>query len=60
MTEEEAVAKIIEISNTTGPGKDAEWQHPQGDDVLVSFLRSNGFERLADAFDKAAEHWWYS
>ena len=51
MTEEEAIALL-----PTDHG-DPEAGHSKADDVLVKFLRSLGYNRLADAWD-AIEKWY--
>jgi predicted GNAT family N-acyltransferase len=56
MTEQEAIEKLEEIVNT----KDTETAHIDADDLISDFIRANGFEKLADAYDEAASGFWYA
>lgn len=57
MTPDEAV-KLLEALSSIDP----ETSHVLADQVLVDFLRSNGFADVADAFDAASDRigFWYA
>ena len=60
MTEEEAIIKMrepIEKDNL-----DNEWIHINADEVLVEFLKTNGFRKIADAYEDVQNDidFWYA
>ena len=56
MTEDEAVQKLKK-AEATG---DNEAMHGVADDVLVNFIRANGFTKLADQFESMSRYFWYA
>lgn len=54
MSEKEAIEKI------SHPSGDNERDHSEADRTLLEFIRSLGYNDLADAFDKASEEFWYA
>lgn len=58
MTEDEAIAKLDALGSA-----DIEVTYIDADDVLVAFLRANGFERVAQAYEevqKRCNGFWYA
>ncbi len=58
MTEDEAIQKLDAIE-----GGDQENAHGEADDVLLAFLKANGFMRLAQAWhdvDDRCGGFWYA
>jgi len=50
MTEQDAVEMISVLDEN-----DYERSHGIADDILISFLRENGFNKIADAYTEASE-----
>lgn len=57
MTEEDAVCKMYKLSEG-----DPEAAHGEADDILIEFLKANGHEMLADAFEDQCNRigFWYA
>ena len=57
MNIDEAVKELNAITNG-----DNEYAHCQADKILKEFLRSNGYAKVADAFDEADDRvgFWYA
>lgn len=60
MDEKEAIRQIESLAKEFSG--DTETCHIRVDDVITGFLRANGFENLADAYDIAASEvgFWYA
>ena len=56
MTEQEAVEKLRAICQDNDP----EAEHCDADELLVEFLRAQGFCELADTFDELSQNFWYA
>lgn len=56
MTEQEAVEAIKEICKD----KDAEREHLAAEEVLLRFLRENGFEELSKVYDELSQNFYYA
>lgn len=39
---------------------DEESAHCEGEDLLLTFLKQEGYKEVADAYAKASQHWWYA
>jgi len=56
MTEDGFLARLVD---SRGDG-DMEIEHSLGDDLVAEALASLGWERAAEAYNKARENWWYA
>jgi hypothetical protein len=56
MTEDEAVKKLKELETMNDP----EAEHSTADGILCQFLRSLGYNRVADQFEEQAQSYWYA
>lgn len=56
MTEDEALKKLAEIVADGDP----EGAHRNADELVRDALRALGWTRLADAYWKASDDWWYA
>ena len=56
MTEDEAVEKLKQICQDNDP----ESEHCDADELLVEFLRDQGFPELANTFDELSQNFWYA
>lgn len=57
MAPEIALMRLLEM--TAHPG-DEEGEHVEADLVLCAVLRHLGHGNIADAWERAAEHWWWA
>ena len=57
MTKDEAVTMLKCLDEG-----DNERAHAEADEILLEFLRTNGYEEIADAFEDAADRitFWYA
>lgn len=53
MTEQDAIQELSVIADKleTKPGYDEEPAHAEADEVLIEFLKANGYAKLAEAYD---------
>jgi hypothetical protein len=57
MTENEMVERMTALCH---PDCDKELAHCEGDDLVSAALRQCGWGKLADAYYKARDNWWYA
>jgi hypothetical protein len=57
VTEKEAIKQLSELTRS-----DPEVSHGRADDILLAFLRSNGFGAVSDAYEEAEVRvgFWYA
>ena len=57
MTEQEAIDKLNAL-----PGKNAEYDHIDADQIIADFLRGVGYAALADAYEQTRDRvgFWYA
>ncbi len=58
MTSEEAIKNLDDI-----PGLDPEYAHSSADEILLKFLKANGHEGVAEAWERCDERcdgFWYA
>lgn len=48
------------LIDSEGECEDNEYYHVRLDDMLVNFLKDMGYKELAEKYEKASEHFWYS
>ena len=58
MTDDEAVARLLEIHKRTGG--DPESHHAASDDFLVTVLEQTGYPKLAETYSAMNSGWWYA
>ena len=58
MTKDDALVKLVDIARRCNG--DTEGEHCEGDQLVADVLRSLGYVRFADAYDKVREQWWYA
>jgi hypothetical protein len=56
VTETEALERLRALRDSNDP----KVQHSQADEILLEFLRSNGYREISDAYDGIVEsaRWW--
>lgn len=58
MTEREAVNRLTQLFESRKDDNEA--LHVDADQVLVDFIRANGFHALAAEYDRISEKFWYT
>lgn len=56
MNEQEALNKLKEIALD----EDTEVRHIKADELIIDFLRANGFKELSMAYTKLTDDVWYA
>jgi hypothetical protein len=51
---------IKKMGNINSEESDIEYFHIHADNVLIEFLRANGFDLLADHYKKQSREFWYA
>lgn len=63
MTEDDALAELAALDTDSAEDRgrrDLELDHIHGDKLVEKALRELGWNRLADRYTRACDHWWYA
>lgn len=52
--------ELIEVLRTINDDNDEEAAHCRAEELLMIFLKNNGYPDVAAAYEKASQDWWYA